>query len=531
LSGISYPFSVKNATTRRDPDVRQRQMLGLLRTENSQPRTDNCSCGIIAAVSAIDKPALFRKLPSTDELLRQPEIQSLIASGGHSAVAESIRDVLARLRQEIVNNRLDDGSLDLALGGLSAAVERQLRQSLTYSLLPLINATGVILHTNLGRAPLAAGALDHIRATASAYSNLEFDLVSGERGKRDVHMDRLFQKLFDSDRGGTTPTSSSISTIVVNNNTAAVLLALNSLAEGGEVIVSRGELVEIGASFRIPDVMLKSNAILREVGTTNRTRIGDYERAINDRTRVLLRVHRSNFEITGFTEQPGLHELVDLAHRRNVPLVEDLGSGALFDLRSVGINGEPGVLDSLRAGVDIVTYSGDKLLGGPQAGLISGRADLVARLRSNSLFRALRVDKLTYATLEATLLAYVKGDHDAVPVLRMLRLSKDEIKQRAEKIISPVEAAATKSVPLKLKLVGGESLIGGGAAPSASLPTCLIAITHADFSADELNARLRAATPPIIARVEEGQVLLDLRTVFPEQDANLAEALASFTEN
>jgi len=472
-------------------------------------------------------------------------MQALIEREGHSAVAESIRVVLARLRQEIGNRQVDEKSLDLALGGLFAAVERQLRQSLGYSLLPLVNATGVILHTNLGRAPLVAAALDHIRATASAYSNLEFDLATGERGKRDVHVDRLFRKLLDNTlpscarldsrepalslskgrlslRGSEQAISTAISTIVVNNNAAAVLLALNSLAEGGEVIVSRGELVEIGGSFRIPDVMSKSNATLREVGTTNRTRIADYERAINDRTRLLLRVHRSNFEITGFTEQPELDELVALARNRNLPLMEDLGSGALFDLRSVGINGEAGVLDGLRAGVDIVTYSGDKLLGGPQAGLISGRADLVARMRSNSLFRALRVDKLTYAALEATLLAYVKRDHDAVPVLRMMRLSKDEIARRAEKIVSAVESAR-----LKLELLDGESVIGGGAAPSAVLPTRLIALTHIDLSADELSARLRANNPPVIARVEDGRVLLDLRTVFLEQDAVVVEALNS----
>jgi len=312
---------------------------------------------------------------------------------------------------------------------------------------------------------------------------------------------------------------------VVNNNAAAVLLALNSLADSGEVIVSRGELVEIGGSFRIPDVMSKSNASLREVGTTNRTRIADYETAINDRTRLLLRVHRSNFEITGFTEQPGLDDLVALARRCNLPLMEDLGSGALIDLRSVGINGEPGVLDSLRAGVDIVTYSGDKLLGGPQAGLISGRTDLVARMRSNSLFRALRVDKLTYAALEATLLAYVKHDHDGVPVLRMMRLSKDEIERRAEGIVAAVESVPPKR--LKLELLDGESVIGGGAAPSATLPTRLIALTHIDLSADELSARLRATTPPVIARVEERRVLLDLRTVFAEQDVVLVEMLSS----
>ena len=487
-------------------------------------------------MSTANKSALFQKLPSTDELLRQPDVQALIVREGHSAVAESIRVVLARLRQEIGDGQLNEKSLDLALGGLYATVESQLHQSLSYSLLPLLNATGVILHTNLGRAPLAAAALDHVRATAGVYSNLEFDLATGERGKRDVHVDRLFRKLFDntvasgarlSPRGSEQASSTAISTIVVNNNAAAVLLALNSLAEGGEVIVSRGELVEIGGSFRIPDVMSKSNATLREVGTTNRTRVGDYERAINDRTRLLLRVHRSNFEITGFTEQPALDELVALARRSNLPLMEDLGSGALFDLRSVGINGEPGVLDKLRAGVDIVTYSGDKLLGGPQAGLISGRAELVARMRSNSLFRALRVDKLTYAALEATLLAYVKRDYDAVPVLRMMRLSKDEIACRAEKIVSTVASTPAKSTYLKLELLDGESVIGGGAAPSALLPTRLIALTHADLSADELSARMRANTPPIIARVEEGRVLIDLRTVFPEQDANLVTALAS----
>ena len=471
-------------------------------------------------------------------------MQSLIEQEGHSAVAESIRIVLASLRHEINSGQLDEKALSLALGGLSAAIERQLRQSMSYSLLPVINATGVILHTNLGRAPLAAAALDRVRETAGTYSNLEYDLAAGERGKRDVHVDRLFQKLLnDEDRvmAGLGPTSAerswgatatAISTIVVNNNAAAVLLALNSLAEGGEVIVSRGELVEIGGSFRIPEVMAKSNATLREVGTTNRTRAGDYEQAINERTRLLLRVHRSNFEISGFTEQPELGELVALARRHNLPLMEDLGSGALIDLHSVAVNGEPGVLDSLRAGVDIVTYSGDKLLGGPQAGLISGRADLVARMRSNSLFRALRVDKLTYAALEATLLAYVRRDHEAVPMLRMMRLPKDEIARRARKIVSEVESAGlndsrTKSGGLKLELIDGESVIGGGAAPSAVLPTRLIAVSHADLGADDLSARLRAHVPPVIARVEEGRVLLDPRTVFPEQDANLITALAS----
>jgi L-seryl-tRNA(Ser) seleniumtransferase len=482
---------------------------------------------------------LFRKLPSVDDLLRGPVVITLAASYGHDSVIEAVRVVLSRLRQEITSGLLDGGGLQIALSGLAGAIENQLREALSYSLRPVINATGVILHTNLGRAPLGDAAMEHIRETATNYSNLEFDLGVGARGKRDVHLDRLFRRLLSNDSlgtesrtkaaglhsGGTHEAAVSarteIATIVVNNNAAAVLLALNSVADGGEVIVSRGELVEIGGSFRIPDVMAKSGAILREVGTTNRTRTADYESAITERTRLLLRVHRSNFEITGFTEQASTAELVALARKCRIPLMEDLGSGALFDLRSVGISGEPGVLDSLCIGVDIVTYSGDKLLGGPQAGLISGRAELIARMRSNSLFRALRVDKLIYAALEATLLAYVRRDHDAIPTLRMMRLPKDEIGRRAEGLTAQIATAK-----FKVEIIDGESILGGGAAPSSSLPTRLLAVTCEGLSADELSQRLRASDPPIIARVEEGRVLLDLRTVFPEQDASVAAALA-----
>jgi L-seryl-tRNA(Ser) seleniumtransferase len=412
-------------------------------------------------------------------------------------------------------------------------IEEHLRRALGYSLRPVINATGVILHTNLGRAPLAEAALAHIRETAGNYSNLEFEIEAGARGKRDVHVERLFRRLLADGAKD----AAGISTIVVNNNAAAVLLALNTLADGGEVIVSRGELVEIGGSFRIPDVMAKSGAVLREVGTTNRTRIADYEKAINERTRLLLRVHRSNFEITGFTEQASPAELVELARKRGLPLMEDLGSGALVDLASFGLAGEPSVLDSLRAGVDVVTYSGDKLLGGPLAGLISGRANLVARMRANSLFRALRVDKLTYAALEATLLAYVKRDHDAIPALKIMRLTKDEIGKRAEALAAQVRSPedshfsrterARNGAPTKLtiEVIDGESVIGGGAAPSAVLPTRLLAVSCDGLSTDELAARLRASDPPIIARVEEGRVLLDLRTVFVEEDPIVTAAL------
>lgn len=457
---------------------------------------------------------IYRKLPSVDEALRAPEIAKMIEHDGHSAVADAVRIVLSRLRGEIAAGTIQETGIDLAIAGIPDAAERQLQQALRYSLRTVINATGVILHTNLGRAPLSESAMEHIQETAGVYSNLEFDIESGERGKRDVHVDRLFQKLLAG-------AEHEISTIVVNNNAAAVLLALNTLAEGGEVIVSRGELVEIGGSFRIPDVMAKSNAVLREVGTTNRTRIEDYERAISDRARLILRVHRSNFQITGFTEQPDMAELVELGRKRNIPVMEDLGSGALFDLQTVGVMDEPGVLDSVRAGVDVVTYSGDKLLGGPQAGILSGRRELISRIRSNPLFRALRVDKLTYATLEATLLAYVKHDYQAIPALRMLSLSREQVRQRAEALARQVSPSLT------VEIVDGESVIGGGAAPSAVLPTAVIAITSNQASADQLAKYLRDADPPVIARVEEGRVLLDLRTVFPDQDQIVARTVAS----
>ena len=478
-------------------------------------------------------------MPSVDELLREPGISELIREDGQAAVADACRVVLANIRAEIAAGHLDESKLKLALSGVQHAVANELRHALGYSLRPVINGTGVILHTNLGRAPVAPTAIEHLRDTALVYSNLEFDVESGERGKRDVHVDRLFRRLLSDDSvelrsverveapAPTRPVQNeaAISTIVVNNNAAAVLLALNTLAEAGEVIVSRGELVEIGGSFRIPDVMGKSGAVLREVGTTNRTRASDYERAINERTRLLLRVHRSNFEISGFTEQPSIAELVALAQKHKLPLMEDLGSGALFDLRAIGINDEPGVLDSLRAGIHIVTYSGDKLLGGPQAGLISGRGDLVQRMRSNSLFRALRVDKLTYAALEATLLAYIKRDYNAVPTLRMMQLSKAEIASRAEAVVSSWSDKNVRPTQATAELIDGESLLGGGSAPSATLPTKLIAVSCAQISAEELATRLRRSEQSVIARVEDGRVLLDLRTVFPEQDEVLTEVL------
>jgi L-seryl-tRNA(Ser) seleniumtransferase len=467
-------------------------------------------------VTTASKSDLYRLLPSVDELLKSADLAELLAQEGQPVVTEYVRAVLASVREEINSGTLaTQQAVKLAVEHLPQAVTRHLSRAMEFSLKPVINATGVILHTNLGRAPLAESAIRRIAEVAGGYSNLEFDIAAGERGKRDIHVERLFSRLLNQDG------VSGIRTVVVNNCAAAVMLALNTLAEGGEVIVSRGELVEIGGSFRVPDVMAKSGAVLREVGTTNRTRLADYENAITDKTRLLLRVHRSNFAIIGFTEQPSLEELAALGRKHNIPVMEDLGGGAMIQLRALGVN-ESGVMDSLRAGADLITYSGDKMLGGPQAGLLSGREALIQRVRSNPLFRALRVDKLTYAALESTLMEYIRQNHDAIPFARMMRLPAQEIRARAEAMEKQLSAAAG----LKSTIISGESLVGGGSAPTSSLPTFLLAITAESLSANELAARLRHNDPPIVARVEEGRVLLDLRTVLnPAEEAHIVRAL------
>jgi L-seryl-tRNA(Ser) seleniumtransferase len=471
-------------------------------------------------VTTASKPDLYRLLPSVDELLKSSALTELLSREGQPAVTESVRAMLANLRDEINSGILaTPHAVELAVENLPRAIARHLSSAMEFSLKPVINATGVILHTNLGRAPLAESAIRRIAEVVGGYSNLEFDIGAGERGKRDVHVERLFSRLLNQEG------VSGIRTVVVNNCAAAVMLALNALAEGGEVIVSRGELVEIGGSFRVPDVMAKSGAVLREVGTTNRTRLADYENAITDRTRLLLRVHRSNFAIIGFTEQPTLEELAALGRKHNIPVMEDLGGGAMIPLRALGVN-ESGVMESLRAGADLITYSGDKMLGGPQAGLLSGREDLIKRVRSNPLFRALRVDKLTYAALEATLMEYIRQNHDAIPFARMMRLSAADIRARAEAL----QTRLSHAEQLKTAIVPGESLVGGGSAPTSSLPTFLLAVTAQSLSADELAAHLRRNDPPIVARVEEGRVLMDLRTVLgPAEEAQIVRALLSLT--
>ena len=463
-----------------------------------------------------DQAELLRQIPSVDELLAQPRLASLAKRVDRDLLVEITRAVLTDLRARItadtevaIGVALDPESLQESIASM---VERVLARSLE----PVINATGVILHTNLGRAPLIATAVEEFRRSATQYSNLEYDLAAGARGKRDVHTAQLLERLTGAQAA-----------IVVNNCAAAVLLVLAALAKGGEVIVSRGELIEIGDGFRIPEIMAESGAILREVGTTNRTRVADYENAINEKTRLLLRVHPSNFTITGFADKPSLEELVALSQRSGLPLVEDLGSGCLIDLTEAGIT-EPLVRHSIEAGISIVMFSGDKLLGGPQAGIIAGKKDLIARVRRHPLFRALRVDKLTIAALEATLGAYLRGAVDEIPALRMIRMSAQELKRRAENFLREL----TPELPLgevELEIVDGASLAGGGSTPTQSLPSKIIRIASARYSASQLEQRLRRAPAGIsvIARVEEDRLVLDLRTVFAEQEPLLLKTLAA----
>ncbi len=449
--------------------------------------------------------SLLRQIPAVDELLGREALRALEQRVGRRLVVDATRKVLQSLRARIASGLLIAISEEMLEKEILALAEA----SGEFSLHPVINATGVILHTNLGRAPLAPQAVEHLAEVATRFSNLEYDLERGERGRRDTHTDRLFTQVLGAER-----------TLVVNNNAAAVFLALNTLAEGGEVIVSRGELIEIGGSFRIPDICRKSGAILREVGTTNRTRLADYAAAINERTRLLMRVHPSNFRVVGFTERPGLEDLVELGRKHQVPVLEDLGSGCLLDFRPFGVRDEPPAGESLKAGVDVVTFSGDKMLGGPQAGVLAGRREPLERIRKNPLFRALRVDKLTIAILEATVALYLRDQLEAIPALRMIRLTADELAPRAARVAEGIAARREFSA----RVEDGESVIGGGSTPGQSLATKLVAVTHAHHSAQGLEALLRRNSPPVIARIERDRLLLDLRTVFEDQDVQIIRA-------
>jgi L-seryl-tRNA(Ser) seleniumtransferase len=431
---------------------------------------------------------LLRELPGVHEILER--LSPALARFPRALVLDEIRRALEELRREIRAGHSDGPGVDARVHDALAALERP-------SLRRVINATGVVLHTNLGRAPL--GPLSIL----PGYTNLEYDLATGRRGKRDVHAGKLLERLLGT------------AAIAVNNNAAAIYLALNELAGGGEVIVSRGELIEIGDGFRIPEIMQSSGAVLREIGTTNRTHIDDYRDAINERTRLLLRVHPSNFRIQGFTARPELGELVALGRERSIPVYEDLGSGCVVDLRPYGVS-EPLVADSLREGVDLVSFSGDKLLGGPQAGILAGKPEIVSRLRRNPMFRALRLDKMIYQALEVNLRNLLLEHWDAVPALAMIRQTAGQIRARAEALV--------RRANLHAEIVPGESMIGGGATPEQPIPTCLIAIAGAGVVGKE--RRLRDNQPPVIARIENDQLILDLRTVFPEEEDELAAALA-----
>ena len=459
----------------------------------------------------------YRVIPSIDQLRQRHACRALLHQFGEAAGMVALRSAADRLRAHIAGGGDEISTTEVAAGWMEADARRQLERDLQPSLRQVINATGVIVHTNLGRAPLAAAALERIAAVAGSYTNLEYDLDAGRRGARDTHAEQLLCRLTGAEAA-----------VVVNNCAAATMLALAALARGREVVISRAELVEIGGGFRVPDVMAQSGARLREVGTTNRTRAGDYALAISERTGALLRVHPSNFRIEGFTERATLEELVGLARRFAVPLIEDLGSGhvAVAPTGVPALDGEASVQASVRAGVDVVCFSGDKLLGGPQAGVIVGRAEPLQTIRKHPLMRALRVDKVTYAALEGTLVEHLTGRAaDTVPVVRMATMPVEAIAVRAE-----IVAATLRDAGFSAAVVDGFSTIGGGSAPGSRLPTRLVAITHPALSADGLEARLRKATTPVIARIDADRVVLDLRTVSPGDDAVLAAVIAEGLE-
>ena len=446
----------------------------------------------------------LRKLPSVDRLLQEEGVAALAVRWGHELTVDAVRETLEAARQAI-----RQGEPCPEPAALTRRVGERLAARLQPTLRPAINATGVIIHTNLGRAPLSAEARAAMDAVALGYSNLEYDLEGGRRGSRYVHAEEILCRLTGAEAA-----------LVVNNNAAAVLLILMCFARERQVLISRGQLVEIGGGFRIPDVMQQSGATLVEVGTTNRTYLHDYEAAITTATVALMRVHRSNFQLVGFVHEPPLAEMVALAAEQGLFLFDDLGSGTLLDTALYGLAHEPTIQESVAAGASLVSCSGDKLLGGPQAGLILGRADLIARLKTFPLTRALRVDKTTLAGLQATLRHYLLGEAtEKVPVWQMIVQDEKSLKARAEAWIRELWAlgVASQSMP-------GRSTVGGGSLPGETLPTHLVALTGE--SPDAMAARLRAGEPPVIARIEDGRLVLDPRTILPEQEATLWQRVA-----
>jgi len=465
-----------------------------------------------------DYRALLRELPAVDRLLNEPAVKKTLDQLPRRLVLQAVQETVASYRAAILDSSSDParpGKINLSPEKMAEeAAALALRKSRP-GLQPLINATGVVIHTNLGRSLLAGPAVEALAAVAASYSNLEIFLESGRRGSRQEHLEGLLCEL-----------SGAEAALVVNNNAAAVFLALNTIASGREVIVSRGQLVEIGGSFRIPEIMAAGGARLVEVGTTNKTYIHDYEAAVNENTAAVLKVHTSNYHIVGFTESVTTEDLSRLAHRNNLPLIEDLGSGVLIDTRKYGLPAEPRIQDSLAGGADVVTFSGDKMLGGPQAGVILGRRDLVAHMRKNQLARVMRIDKLTIAALEATLRLYLDEEEavSLIPVWRMITAGPKSLRERAEQMTGRLaELFGTGNVAV----VEGVSRVGGGALPEAELPAYPVAIDLQDgpVSAKELAARLRLGEPPVILRLQQDKLLIDLRTVDREREEELVQAV------
>lgn len=448
-----------------------------------------------------DKQKFLRRLPKVDEVLNWPEIKAFLERYPRELVLEGIRLGIERVRKDILAATDPEGAA-AALEQIKKVVYRSVRQVSDYRLKPVVNATGVVLHTNLGRAPLAPEALGRIEAVSVGYSNLEYDLEKGRRGSRYVHVEELLKKITGAE-----------SAFVVNNNAAAVLLALNTFASGREVIVSRGEMIEIGGSFRIPEIMKLSGAKLVEVGTTNKTHLYDYENAITENTALILKVHPSNYRVVGFTREVELEELVEIGRRYSIPVMYDAGSGALIDFSEKGFKEEPAVQRALRIGVDVVTFSGDKLLGGPQAGIVVGKAEYVDRMKKNHLNRALRIDKLTLAALEATLRLYFEEDPwQKIPALKMLSMKPEEVRRKAIKLKRLFDREFGKKI--KTKVVPTVARSGGGALPDVDIQSYGVAISVEGMSASCIEEALRFTDPPVIVLVQDNQILMDARTLF-----------------
>jgi L-seryl-tRNA(Ser) seleniumtransferase len=444
-----------------------------------------------------EKQKLLSQLPAVDEILKSKEGMNWLETYPRRYVLKAIRHALDEKRREIFEGLATALSAEV----MAEEIRRNIEKFSSYSLMPLINATGVVIHTNLGRSLLSEKALENIRNVSGSYSNLEYDIAMGKRGKRYTHIKRVLREVTGAEDA-----------LVVNNNAAAVLLCLNALSMGKEVVVSRGELVEIGGSFRMPDVMAASGAVLREVGTTNKTHLFDYEKAINENTALILKIHKSNFRIIGFTDEVSVEELVKLGGRHNIPVMFDLGSGCLIDLKPFGIHSEPSVKEFVKAGVDITTFSGDKLLGGPQGGVIVGKKEYIGKIQKNPITRAVRIDKLTLAGFEATLMEYIDEEKaiETIPTLKMLLQKPGEIKKRANAIARRFR----KEIPdAEIHVIAETSRAGGGSLPETDLPTYAVSLRTGKIPVNEFEERLRRGNPPIIARIRENSLIIDARTV------------------